>query len=226
MIPSARKLIANPPTIWSARRWMAKNAWTRAKSAAGERRREQPEHPRAQLVGGQDPEEGAAEQHPLEADVHDAAPLGEDAADGGERERRGVAQHRGEERRPDDDLIEVLDAGAGGEVAEAHPGDAGEHGAVAEADHAPAEREGADADRDEPEHDRHDRLANRERRQRDPEGREADDDAAECEGARRPAAAGRAGARSRRHPPPEARASRAGRGSARRRRRRGRRGPG
>ncbi len=33
MIPSARKLIAKPPTTWSARRWMAKNACTSAKSA-------------------------------------------------------------------------------------------------------------------------------------------------------------------------------------------------
>jgi hypothetical protein len=30
VIPSARKLTAVPPTIWSARRWMAKKAWTSA----------------------------------------------------------------------------------------------------------------------------------------------------------------------------------------------------
>ncbi len=33
MTPSARKLIAVPPTIWSARRWIAKNAWMSAKTA-------------------------------------------------------------------------------------------------------------------------------------------------------------------------------------------------
>ena len=30
MIPSARKFTATPPTIWSARRWIAKKAWTSA----------------------------------------------------------------------------------------------------------------------------------------------------------------------------------------------------
>ena len=32
-MPSARKLIAVPPTIWSARRWIAKKAWMSAKPA-------------------------------------------------------------------------------------------------------------------------------------------------------------------------------------------------
>ena len=64
------------------------------------------------------PKNAPGEHHPLEADVHDAAPLGEDAAHRREGERRREAEHRGDQRRPDDDLLEIADARAGGEVAE------------------------------------------------------------------------------------------------------------
>ena len=44
-------------------------------ASSRQRRTQEPERPRVQLVGAEDAEEGAREHHPLEADVHDAAPL-------------------------------------------------------------------------------------------------------------------------------------------------------
>ena len=55
-----------------------------------------------------DPEEGPREHHPLEADVHDARALGEDAADGGEGERRREAQHRRDQPRAEDRVQGLL----------------------------------------------------------------------------------------------------------------------
>ena len=75
--------------------------------SSGHRRTQEPERPRVQLVGAEDAEERAREHHSLQADVHDAAPLGEEAAHRGERERRRVPEHRGRQRRPDDHLVEV-----------------------------------------------------------------------------------------------------------------------
>ena len=99
--PSPRKLTA-VPEIWSARRWIAKNAWMSASSRAGEHRDEEPDHPRAGLLGDEDAAEGAHEHHPLEADVDDAGALGEHAADRRERERRrrtGASPRAGSTRR-------------------------------------------------------------------------------------------------------------------------------
>ena len=168
--------------------------------SARERRAEEAERPRVELVGAEDPEERAREHHPLEADVHDAAALGEDAAHRGEGERRRVAEHRRRQRRPDDHLVEVALARAGGEVAEADP----EH---ADRDRAPAEPARAAAESTaipsaiatRPITGRDDRLPHLQRRQRDPEGEQADEDAEP--GERRLAAAG-ASEQAVDHPPP------------------------
>ena len=58
-MPSARKLIAVPLMIWSARSWIEKNAWMSAKAAAGERRAQEAERPGVELVGAEDAEERA-----------------------------------------------------------------------------------------------------------------------------------------------------------------------
>ena len=184
-MPSARKLIAVPPTIWSARSWMAKKAWTSASSAAGGHRDQEAEVPVAGLVGAPDAEEGARQHHPLEADVHDAAPLGEHAAERRERERRGVAQRRGDQRRPDDDVREVGAARARCEEPERDPEDPARDGAPA---HPPlAARGGPDPGRDgeDPERDRPEDGERRlEGRQRQPEGERAEQDAEDSHGTR------------------------------------------
>src|SRR3954451_1291106 len=74
--------------------------------ACGERD-QHAQHPRAGHVRAPHGEEGAHEHHPLEPDVHDARTLGEQAAERCEREWRRVAQHRGEQRAPDDDRVEL-----------------------------------------------------------------------------------------------------------------------
>ena len=106
-----------PLTIWSARRWIEKNACTSAASppapcAAASRR-----PPRAELVRARRPRRTPPSASSLEPDVHHAASLGEHAADRGERQRRRVAERRGEERRPDDDTCRVSSAGDRGEGA-------------------------------------------------------------------------------------------------------------
>ena len=88
---------------------------------AGERGDPEPELPRLELVGREDPEEGAGEHHSLEPDVRDPAALREDPAHRRERKRGRVAEHGGEERRPDDDLVEMGDARPGREIAEPDP---------------------------------------------------------------------------------------------------------
>ena len=93
-----------PLRIWSARRWIETTAWISASTPPAIARQDHAPHPGAQLVGPEDPEERAHQEHALEADVHHAAALGEHAADGGEDERGRVAQRGGDElptrRRP------------------------------------------------------------------------------------------------------------------------------
>ena len=103
-MPTASKFIEKPETIWSARSVTANTAWMSASSIAGDHADDQAEQPRAGDVGAADAEEGAHQHHALEADVDDAAALGHDAAERGEQQRRRVAQHRGEQRRPGDDV--------------------------------------------------------------------------------------------------------------------------
>ena len=120
MSPSARKLIAMPLTIWSARRWIDEEGVERAPAAPPARiaTSEAERSTSPSLSAARIAEERAHQHHPLEADVHDAGALREHAAERGEDERRRVAEHRGEERRPDDDGLELPDARAGREVAE------------------------------------------------------------------------------------------------------------
>ena len=87
-MPSARKLIAVPLTIWSVRRWMEKYAWTRASAAPATIAMKRPPIQLVGLVRAPGAEERAHEHHALEADVHDTAPLGEHPAERGEEKRR------------------------------------------------------------------------------------------------------------------------------------------
>ena len=84
---------------------------------AGEHRDHEPELPGVGDVGSPDREERAHQHLPLEADVHDTAPLGEHSPDRRERQRSRIAQRCGDKRRPDDDEVEVLDARLGREHA-------------------------------------------------------------------------------------------------------------
>ena len=109
-MPSARKLIAVPPTIWSARRVIEKNACTSPRAAPESRPMTIPSCHDARHVRAPDREERAHQHHPLEADVHDARALGEEAAERREDQRRREPQRRREERAPDDDGVEILHA--------------------------------------------------------------------------------------------------------------------
>ena len=146
MIPSARKLIAVPADDLVGPQVDGEERVDEREGGAGERGAEEAERPGVELVGAEDAEERARQHHPLETDVHDAAALAEDAAHRGEGERRREAEHRRDQRRPDDDLLEMADARAGGEDAEADAEHADDDGAPAEPAHAPAQR--ADAERD------------------------------------------------------------------------------
>ena len=83
--PEARKLIAVPPTIWSARRLdreeRVEERQQRRRPAS--RSRARPPSSRS-CPRPRSPKKAAGQHHPLEADVHDAAALGEHAADRGE----------------------------------------------------------------------------------------------------------------------------------------------
>ena len=57
-------------------------------------------HPRAPLPAPPAGEHRAHDHHALEADVHRAAALGEQAAEAGEGDRRGGADHHAERARP------------------------------------------------------------------------------------------------------------------------------
>ena len=52
-------MTAVPPTIWSARRWIAKNAWTSANEPPATIAASRPSTHEFELVGAQDAEEGA-----------------------------------------------------------------------------------------------------------------------------------------------------------------------
>ncbi len=71
-----------------------------------------PPPPFAGLVGAEKAEERTHQEHALETDVHDAAPLGEDAAQRGEGERRRRAERRGDERGPHECLLERRHVGS------------------------------------------------------------------------------------------------------------------
>ena len=106
-MPSVRKLIAVPETIWSARSETANTACTRPVTRARADADDHAPDPAAGHVGAPDAEERAHQHHALEADVHDARALRRHAAERRERERRRVAQRGRQQRRPDHDALEV-----------------------------------------------------------------------------------------------------------------------
>ena len=160
-----------------------------------------PEQPGAGQVGAEDAEEGAHQHHPLEADVDDAAALGHDAAQRREGERRGEAQHRGDQRRPYEHVLEVALSGLRGHHGADRADDAGRDRAPAEpalaalhGDHARRHRHGA-------QQQRRDRRANQQRRERDEPGQRAAGDPEPAERPRlRPPSATRPGWRRSRLP--------------------------
>ena len=176
--------------IWSTFRWIAQTAWIAAKampaSAAVTRPIDprEPPRPRSRPDRAPDPEERAGQQHPLERDVDHAAPLAVEAADRGERQRRRVAERRGEQRAPDDDGVEVRSRRARREYAEADPEQP--RGDRAATDTASIARPGPDARRDgeDAERDRQRGRARCERRQRQPERERAERDAGDADRAR------------------------------------------
>ena len=99
-----------PETIWSARSVTANSAWMNASAPPAAIPISRPRTHEPVTIGTEDAEERAHQQHALERDVDDAAALGEQAAERGEDQRRRVAQHRREQRRPDDHALEVADA--------------------------------------------------------------------------------------------------------------------
>ena len=145
--------------------------------AARDHPQQEPREPATEHVGAVDAEERAHQHHALEADVHDARALGDHAAQRAEHQRRREPQHRGGQRGPDDDPLEVrlarLRRGDRADPAD-HPG---RHRAPAEALRALAQRPHAEPDRDQREHDRRRRRAQQQRRQRDPPGEDAERDA-------------------------------------------------
>ena len=147
--------------------------------AAGDDSAQDPEEPVAQLVRTEHCEERACEHHPLEPDVHDAAALREHAAECGIRQRRCEDEHRREERRPRDDVVEVPGACLRREDAQSDSEDARGDGEPAGTPGAAAERPDPCADREQPEQHRPPRRARGDRRQRDEEREAADDDPAD-----------------------------------------------
>ena len=135
--------------------------------AARDHAHEQAEEPRVEEVGAEDPEERPRQHHALEADVHDPAALGDDAAQRAEDQRCGIAQRGGDERRPGDDVLEVAHArlrrghGAPG----AH--DAGHDRAPAQLALAAPDRPAAGHHGEQADDDRRRRRAHQRRRQRD-----------------------------------------------------------
>ena len=142
-------------------------------SCSGRRGGEEPELPAAQLVGSEHAEERACEHHSLEADVGDAATLGEHPADGGVRQRRRPDERRGQERRPDDDLFKVRLARTGREKPETDAEDRGDHCGPADAPHSPRDRPSPRGDRRDAGGDRPPRVTGVNGREIDPEGHPA-----------------------------------------------------
>ena len=153
--------------------------------AAGEHRAQQAEHPRAGLVRGQDPEEGSGQHHPLEADVDDAGALGEQAADGREDERRRKAEHRGEERRPDEDRVQVPDARLRRQRADPGSRNACGNRPPPQSPLPSRRRPDARGQRQDARRDRDQRAPRIDGRQGDPEGEEAERDSGRAHRARR-----------------------------------------
>ena len=164
----------------------------------GEDRVQQPEQPAgghadedardpvAGLVGSPDAPEGAHEHHPLEADVHDPAPLGEDAPERPVDERRREDEHRGDQRRPREDDLEVVDTRPTRKVGAAQPQEAEDDRAPARAHlHRRALRRCLPPQRSAAKSDRHDEIADVDRRQREPERERAEDDADDADPLRR-----------------------------------------
>ena len=114
-----------PTTIWSARRWMQKKAWTAASAAPASMATTSPSDQEPNWSARVEPEERPHQHHPLEADVHDAASLGEEAAHGCERERRRVAERCSEQHRPGEDEVEVAETRLLSCDSEAHADDGG-----------------------------------------------------------------------------------------------------
>ena len=114
---------------------------------------------------------------PSRPDVHDARALGEQATERREDQRRRVPEHRSEERSPDDDSVEVLDARTGSEVSDDEPEDARSCRVSADPSLASDPRADADGEREETDHDWRDGRAHVYRRKRDEGCGDADDDA-------------------------------------------------
>jgi hypothetical protein len=135
------------------------------------------QRPRVRLVGAPETEEGTHQHHPLEPDVHDAAALGEHPADRRKRQRRRVAERRGEEGAPDDDGVEVRHARPRSEQAESDPQQACGDGAEPDPAHAAARGPDARGHGDDAEQGRPEEAPFLQGRQRHPEGDETEDDA-------------------------------------------------
>src|SRR5262249_29464838 len=139
--------------------------------------------PAAGLVGAVDPKEGAHQHHPLEADVDDAAALGEDAADAGEDERRREDEHAGDQAGVED-VVEVVGARARGEDPERDPEHARGHRPPAEPVLAAADRPDAEGDSEDADEDRPDDRARLDRRDREQQREDAEEHADDAVGAR------------------------------------------
>ena len=98
-------LIAVPETIWSARRWIEKTACTRPMSPPNRAAPSRPTSHEPPLSQAQMPKKAAGEHHALEPDVDHARALGDEPAEAGEDQRRGVLQ-RGREEPGRDDVLE------------------------------------------------------------------------------------------------------------------------
>ena len=83
--------MATPEMMWSTPKVTVATAWSRPPArAAGDPDGDAP--PRPVLPRAPRPEPGPEDHHPLEADVHDAAALGVEAAEGGQQDRHGEAR--------------------------------------------------------------------------------------------------------------------------------------
>ncbi len=147
--------------------------------AAGDHGDQHAGDPRARLVGAPDAEEGAGEHHPLEPDVHDAAPLREHAAERGIGQRSGVPERGTEQRPPGERGLEVRHAGVLEEQAEPEADRARGNRSPADAALVPRDRVAAAGDRNDAEHDRHRGRTRVRRRQAQPAAEDADEDAGE-----------------------------------------------
>ena len=168
-----------------------------------------PAHPRAGDVRPPGAEERADQHHALEADVHDARALGRDAAERGEGQRRRIAQRGGQQRRPDDDALEVPDARLRRPVGAGHADHAGHDGGPADPLLPRADGDRREAQAGQGQDHRRDQRPDEDRRQREVERDQAEGDAApahprlardgrEPRAQARPAGAARAGRRRRR----------------------------